>query len=139
VVTKKKAKAKSTKKKVSSSADKPASAPKQKSIQVTLDKILVDPNSPTKAVTNVFWTRLGNDIQLEFGAVDLAEIRGVMVSPTEGDTPPVIPVKIYDRYIISMSVLGELKKMIDDTLVALRDRPVLGDLALMESDSKDKH
>jgi hypothetical protein len=82
---------------------------------------------------------LGNDIQLEFGAVDLAEIRGVMVSPTEGDTPPVIPVKIYDRYIISMSVLGELKKMIDDTLVALRDRPVLGDLALMESDSKDKH
>src|SRR5690606_11390635 len=91
---------------------------KIKEAKVKINRVIQNSNAPPKQVNKVFWTRVGSDIQLDFGYFDLPSLREAINAYSESSDPQPVNLIITDRFVLSaksaLEIHGELSRMVDD-------------------------
>ena len=108
------------------------------SISVRWKKTDINPGAPTKAVTHVLWTRVGADVQLEMCVADLTDVRELVIAPSS-EEPPILDLKVYDRYLVTANALLELRKMLDEAFKAMTENAAALQSHLAEAKASQKH
>ena len=102
---------------------KKADGPPQ--VKARVVRTLLHPQQPPKPVSHVNWTRLGAEVQLDFGFVDLHEVNALITAQKEAEKTGIknenrVEVKTYvtDRFIASpttiVAIFTELEKLVND-------------------------
>lgn len=104
----------------------------QKSVKVR--RIVPDDLVP-KPVTQVLWTRVGSDVQLDFGHADFQDIHSI-INSDDGDENVELEVKITDRFILTPTAALEFARMAHSYMAEMKDRPIVPESFELETKKK---
>ena len=92
--------------------------------KISLRRVLVDHTQPPKLLSHVIWTRVGQELQLDVGHVDLVELRGV-VTAQQGSPEPSVHFMVTDRFVLSAQAALDLLNNVRDMVNDLRKEGIL--------------
>lgn len=92
-------------------------------LNLTVNRILMSPDTPPKPGHKFLWTRVGTEVMLEVGHFDLVELKRAVDEATDSESKSSnSPVSLYitDRFFLNLANAVELSKAVNSMLKDLK-------------------
>lgn len=100
-------------------------AEQPKEARLKINRVLQNANLPPKQLNKVHWTRVGSDLQLDFGHYDLPNLRDAINAYQDSKEVQPVNLMVTDRFVISPTTAVDLHNTFSAIVQDLRENNLL--------------